>query len=385
MLPKKTSAVFAALGLLLAASPTDAATKVYGKPVGEYSSEMHDFRVVELFSGLDRPWGMAFLPGGDMLVTEKPGRLWRLSADGSHADEIAGVPAVYDRGQGGLLDVAPDPDFEANRTIFLCYSAETDGGAHTHLARARLAKDRLEDVRALFAGKPGRSGGRHFGCRIVFWPDGTLGFTTGDRGAKTPAQDLGDHAGKVIRLNRDGSIPANNPFRETEGAWPEIFSYGHRNPQGAAIHPETGMLWLHEHGPRGGDEVNIVRAGADYGWPSVSHGVNYSGTPVGTGQATAPGIEPPVHTWVPSIAPSGMAFYDGAAFPEWRGNMLVGALKYQLVVRLTLDGNRVVGEERLLTREFGRIRDVRVGPNGLVYLLTDSRNGRLLRLESTGR
>jgi glucose/arabinose dehydrogenase len=215
----------------------------------------------------------------------------------------------------------------------------------------------------------------------VFLPDGTLAFTIGDRGQKDPAQDLMSHAGKVIRLNPDGSVPADNPFLGRDDARPEIYSYGHRNPQGMILHPASGMLWLHEHGPRGGDEVNIVEPGANYGWPLVSYGKNYSGTPVGTGNASGPGITEPIHTWVPSIAPSGMAYYNGGAFPQWRGSVFVGALKYQLLARLTLDGDRVTGQERLFARYFGRIRDVRQGPDGLLYLLTDEHNGRLIRLE----
>ena len=369
------AAAFLAL-LLLACLPARAAEEF-----GTYDTALHKVRAVAVAGGLRNPWAVAFLPGGGFLVTEQNGRLWRLSADGERRTEIDGVPAVYAVNQGGLLDVAVAPDFADSRRLFLTYSGEGSGGAHTHLASARLDEDRLEDVQVLFTGEPGERGGRHFGSRIVFLPDGTLAFTTGDRGQKDPSQDLMSHAGKVIRLNQDGSIPPDNPFAGRDDARPEIYSYGHRNPQGMILHPASGKLWLHEHGPRGGDEVNIVEPGANYGWPLVSHGKNYSGTPVGTGQATAPGITDPIYNWVPSIAPSGMAYYDGDAFPAWRGSLFVGALRFQLIARLTLDGERVTDEERLFTQHFGRIRDVRQGPDGLLYLLTDEHNGRLIRLE----
>jgi len=344
-------------------------------------TEHHPVRVVELADGLQHPWALAFLPDGDLLVTERPGRLWRFSPDAAERQRIAGVPEVYASGQGGLFDLAVDPDFENNRLIYFSYAAEGQGGANTRLARARLGDERLEDVTVLFDAEPNHPGGRHFGGRIVILPDGTLTLTTGDRGQKTPSQDRMDHSGSVIRVTRDGEVPADNPFVGREDMLPEIYSYGHRNPQGAALHPETGRLWLQEHGPRGGDEVNLIEAGANYGWPEVSDGVNYSGTPVGTGQSSAPGMTDPLYFWDPSIAPSGMAFYQGDAFPGWQGDLLVGALKFQLLVRLALDGERVTGEERFLERTAGRIRDVRVGPAGLVYLLTDAQNGRLVRLE----
>jgi glucose/arabinose dehydrogenase len=369
--------VAALLALLLLCLPVRAA-----EVLGTYDTALHKVRAVVVAGGLRSPWALAFLPDGDFLVTEQNGRLLRLSADGEKRTEISGVPTVYAVNQGGLLDVAIAPDFAASRRIFLTYSAEgSGGGAHTNLASARLEEDRLEDLHVLFDGGPDERGGRHFGSRIVFLPDGTLAFTIGDRGQKDPAQDLMSHAGKVIRLNPDGSVPADNPFLGRDDARPEIYSYGHRNPQGMILHPASGMLWLHEHGPRGGDEVNIVEPGANYGWPLVSYGKNYSGTPVGTGNASGPGITEPIHTWVPSIAPSGMAYYNGGAFPQWRGSVFVGALKYQLLARLTLDGDRVTGQERLFARYFGRIRDVRQGPDGLLYLLTDEHNGRLIRLE----
>lgn len=348
----------------------------------EIETQHHRVRVVELAAGLRNPWSLAFLPSGDMLVTERPGRLWRFSPDGERRIEIDGVPAVFANGQGGLLDVVIDPDFAANQTIYLSYAAEgrADMG-NTRLARAQLVDDALDGLTVLFDAEQDHEGGRHFAGRIVVTGDGLLYLTLGDRGQEEPAQDLGDHTGSVIRLGTDGSIPSDNPFVGKAGVRPEIYSYGHRNPQGAALHPSSGLVWTHEHGPRGGDEVNVIRSGANYGWPLVSHGVNYSGTPVGSGKDTMPGVTDPIHTWVPSIAPSGMAFYVGDAFPKWRGNLLVGALRSRLLARLTLDGESVVAEERILEDELGRIRDVRVGPDGLVYLLTDARNGRLLRLE----
>ena len=363
--------------LLLLCLPARAA-----EVLGVYETALHKVKAVSLAGGLRYPWGLAFLPDSQFLVTEQDGRLLRISADGAQRTEIDGVPEVYAVNQGGLLDVAVAPDFASSRRIFLTYSAQSEGsGAHTHLASGVLKDDSLENIQVLFRGTPGESGGRHFGSRIAFLSDGTLAFTIGDRGQKDPSQDLMSHAGSVIRLNKDGTVPSDNPYIGRSDALPEIYSYGHRNPQGMIQHPGSGKLWLHEHGPRGGDEVNIVKPGANYGWPLVSYGINYGGSPVGTGKTSLPGITEPAHTWVPSIAPSGMAYYDGDKFPKWRGSILVGALKFQLVARLTLDGEKVTGEERLFEGEFGRIRDVRAGPGGYVYLLTDDRNGELIRLE----
>ncbi len=344
-------------------------------------TERHTVRVVELAAGLRNPWSVAFLPGGGFLVTERGGRLLHLSGTDGERTEIDGVPPVFAERQGGLFDVVLDPDFASNRLLYLSYAAETTGGANTRLARARLEGGQLEDLTVLFTANPGHAGGRHFGGRIVFLPDGTLTLTTGARGQKDPAQNLMDHSGKVIRLTRNGKVPSDNPFVGRTDAKSEIFSYGHRNPQGAALSPGTGQLWTQEHGPRGGDEINIIQPGANYGWPLVSYGVNYSGSPVGSGKRGGPGLAEPAYYWDPSIAPSGLAFYTGEAFPGWKGNVLVGALKFQLLVRLTVDGNRITGEERMLKRYYGRIRDVRTAPDGLVYLLTDDRNGKLLRLE----
>jgi aldose sugar dehydrogenase len=342
-------------------------------------SDQARFRVVVLAEGLEHPWGMAFLPDGDLLITERPGRL-RLVRDGAlDPAPLEGLPEVYASGQGGLLDVALDPDFPTNRLIYLSYAAETDAGAGTRVARARLGEGRLEELEVIFEGFMG-SGGRHFGSRLGFDPDGYLFVTLGERGDDERAQELRDLAGKVVRLQPDGSVPDDNPFVGRADAAPEVFSYGHRNPQGLAVHPETGRVWVVEHGPRGGDEVNLVAAGVNYGWPVITYGRAYSGLPMGEGSEKE-GMAQPLHYWVPSISPSGMAFYEGDAFPQWQGDLFTGGLSGELLARLELDGERVVEEERLLDGVLGRIRDVRVGPDGYLYLLTDYADGRLVRLE----
>jgi len=347
-----------------------------------FDSEHYRIRVVTVAEDLDEPWSLAWLPDGRMLVTEKEGNPRIVTADGTVSSPLEGVPRVDDGGQGGLLDVLVDPDFADNRTIYLSYSEPGRGGAGTAVARARLEGDRLEEVQVLFRQEPKSRGGRHFGSRLVMARDGTLFVTIGDRGERQRAQDTAVNRGQVVRIHTDGRIPANNPFVGRNDGRPEIWSYGHRNPQGAALHPETGALWLHEHGARGG-EVNIPLAGRNYGWPTISYGRHYSGAKIGEG-TEKPGMEQPAYYWDPSIAPSGMTFYTGDKFPEWKGNLLVGALKYQLVARLELDGEAVVREERLLDGIDERIRDVRQGPNGYVYLLTDESDGRILRLEPAG-
>lgn len=346
----------------------------------EFTSEKARFRMVTVAAGLDHPWSLAFLPDGRMLVTERPGRLRIVARDGALSAPLAGVPQVAAQGQGGLLDVTLDRDFGASRTIYLCFSEPGPGGAGSAIARARLGAAGLEDLQVIFRQRPKVSGGLHFGCRLVIGRDGLLYATLGERNSRDRAQDLGTHLGKVIRIRTDGTVPPDNPFVNRAGALPEIWSYGHRNPQGAALHPATGKLWVHEHGARGGDEINIPEAGKNYGWPVITHGIDYSGASIGIGKE-APGMEHPRHFWVPSIAPSGMAFYAGDAFPQWRGNLFVGALAGQRLVRLELDGDAVTREERLLAQVNQRIRDVRVGPDGLVYVLTDSSDGRILRLE----
>lgn len=344
------------------------------------------FIVKTLVEGLENPWSLAWLPSGDMLVTERDGALRRITKDFRLIPSpIKGLPAVSTGGQAGLFDVAVHPRFSQNGWIYLAYAEPSLGGrlaaSGTSLMRARLSGDNLSDVQVLFQMQPKSRGGRHFGGRIVFDQAGHVFLTLGDRGEEDRAQKAGDHAGAVIRLLDDGRIPSTNPFLRQADIPPEVFSRGHRNIQGAAFHPSTGALWVHEHGPQGGDELNIVRAGRNYGWPTITYGVNYvTGTKIGEGTHKA-GLEQPIHIWVPSIAPSGMAFYTGSAFPDWANSLLVGALRGQTLVRLQIENDRVVAEERLLTQQVGRIRDVRVGPDGLVYLLTDGPDGQLLRLE----
>ena len=346
-------------------------------------TEAGSVKVTEVASGLQNPWSLAFLPDGRMLVTERPGRLRLVDRDGSVSAPIAGVPEVHARGQGGLLDVAVSPNFADDRLIVFSYAEPTAGGARTAVARARVDPEglRLEDVRRIFAQNEDPSGSHHWGSRLVFAGDGTLFVTLGDRfHPRERAQALDSHLGKVVRIALDGSVPPDNPLVGRSDARPEIWSWGHRNVQGAALHPQTGELWTHEHGPQGGDEINRTRAGLNYGWPEVTYGREYvTGRKIGEGETRA-GVEPPVLQFTPSIAPSGMAFYTGDVFPQWKGNLFVGALKFQLVARLVLDGDRVVHEERLFTELGRRIRDVRQGPDGHLWLL-DETQGRILRLD----
>lgn len=345
---------------------------------GTFSSDLESFRLVQLAQGLDRPWALAFLPDGDYLITERSGQLWRF--DGTRFTRISGLPDIDPVGQGGLLDVVPDPDFARNSTIYLTYSGRYEFGLGTLVSRAELRGDRLRNVEELFRMNRSSNGGRHFGSRLVVGTDGMLYFTTGDRGQRDRSQDPEDHAGAVLRIAPDGSVPADNPFVNGGGA-PEVYSYGHRNAQGMTVHPRTGEIWLHEHGPQGGDEINVVKRGANYGWPVITYGVNYGlGTPIGEGTERA-GMEQPVLYWTPSIAPSGMAFYDGDAFPGWNQSVFAGALAGQHLRRVGLDGTTVTEEEILLRGEIGRVRDVRMGPDGFLYLLTDDANGGLYRLE----
>lgn len=339
------------------------------------------FKTVTLVDGLEHPWGMAFLPDGRMLITERPGRLRLVENGVLNSEPVEGLPNIASYGQGGLLDVALHPEYEKNHWVYLSYVAAGRGGFGTEVGRGRLQGDRLVDWQTLFRLQSKSGTGRHFGSRLVFDPAGDLYITLGDRGERHRAQDLGDHAGAVIRLRDDGTIPEDNPFIGVAGAKGEIFSYGHRNAQGAAVHPKTGELWLHEHGPQGGDELNRVSAGKNYGWPIITYGEEY-GTGFSIGEGThKPGMEQPIYYWVPSIAPSGMVFYSGDKFPAWRENLFIGSLKFGLLVRLEFEGERVVKEERLLEGLLGRIRDVRNGPDGYLYLLTDAQNGKLARLE----
>jgi glucose/arabinose dehydrogenase len=339
-------------------------------------------RPVTVASGLQQPWGLAFLPDGRMLVTERPGRLRIVAADGTLAEPVQGLPAVQAGGQGGLLDVALDPRFADNRLVYWSYTEAAETGNSTAVARGRLEGNKLAQVQVIFRQSPKFESSLHFGSRLAFARDGRLFITLGDRfRRRDDAQTLDTHHGKVVRIEADGSVPADNPFVGRAGALPELWSYGHRNVQGAAIHPGTGELWTHEHGPQGGDEVNVTEAGRNYGWPVITQGREYgTGFKIGEGIARAD-IAPAVITWVPSIAPSGMAFLTSQRYPGWRGNLFIGGLRSQMLVRLELDGRKLVAEHRLL-REFDeRIRDVRQGPDGWLYLLTDSRNGRILRLE----
>jgi glucose/arabinose dehydrogenase len=340
-------------------------------------------RAVTLTDRLDHPWGLVFLPDGRFLVSERPGRLRLVAADGSLSAPLEGLPEVVATGQGGLLDLALHPDFANNRRVYFAYAAGNGplGGLGTEVAYGELYEQRLDNIRTMFRATPKAGGGRHFGGRLLFDRQGLLYISLGERGDKDRAQDLGDHNGSMIRLRDDGSVPDDNPFVGRAGARPEIYSYGHRNVQGLALADDGETVWALEHGPQGGDEVNRLVPGRNYGWPAITYGVNYGiGTKIGEGTGKA-GMEQPVYYWNPSIAPSGMTFYQGDKFPDWRGNLLVGALKYQLLSRLVLQDGEVVAEEQLLRHELGRIRTVQVGPDGYVYLLTDENRGRLVRLE----
>jgi glucose/arabinose dehydrogenase len=347
----------------------------------------HRVEIVTFTAGLDRPWGLAFLPDGRMLVTERPGRMRVVDRDGKlDPVPVAGLPRIDAQGQGGLLDVTLHPRFRDNALVYWSYAQRDAAGSNgTEVARGRLAGGpgawRMEAVETIFRMAPKSGAGLHFGSRLVFDRGGFLFVTLGDRGEMARAQQLDDHAGKILRLTDDGRPAPGNPFAGDPKAKPEIYSLGHRNVQGAALRPSTGALWTHEHGPQGGDELNLIRAGANYGWPVITYGVNYvSGTKIGEGTAR-PGMEQPVKYWVPSPAIAGMAFYEGEKFPRWRGDLLIGALRGQALIRVRLDGDRFVEDEFMLTANLPRVRDVRVGPDGFVYLLTDQPNGAILRLE----
>jgi len=365
-----------ALAAALIAAPAAAGAQTFKSSAGNLTVET-------VVGGLVHPWSLAFLPDGNMLVTERPGRLRIATHDGKLTPPLPGVPKVFASGQGGLFDVILDRGFAQNRTIYFSYAEPLRGGGRTALARARLiagASPRLTDVTVIFRQEGPLSSGNHFGGRIVQAEDDTLFLTLGEHfTTRDEAQNLANDLGKIVRVAPDGSVPRDNPFVGRAGARPEIWSYGHRNPQGLAFNPTTGKLWEHEHGPRGGDEVNIVEKGRNYGWPVIGYGIDYNGDKIHASTSKT-GMEQPVKYWVPSIAPSGMAFYEGALFPSWRGSLLVGALAARLLVRLTLDGEKVSGEERLLQGLRERIRDVRLGPDGAIYLLTDNAAGRILRV-----
>jgi len=343
---------------------------------GVYKSDKESFKLELMQSGLVRPWGMAFVPEG-IIITERQGKM-KFYRDG-RISEISGLPQISAGGQGGLLDVVPSPSFSRDREIFFTFSRAGQGGRGTVLASARLSGLNLENVKILWEMEDKTSASVHFGSRIAFLKDGSILFTTGDRGDGSRAQSLTDNAGKVHRINRDGSIPADNPFVNRAGAIKSIYSYGHRNAQGLAV-AHDGTIWLSEHGPQGGDEINIVLPGRNYGWPVITYGRNYgTGTKIGEG-TSKPGMEQPIIHWTPSIAPSGLDFYTGDLIPEWKGNLFSGALAGKRLVRMEISGKRITSQEVLLQGKIGRIRDLRQGPDGYIYILTDESNGGLYRL-----
>jgi glucose/arabinose dehydrogenase len=364
-----------AAALTLFSEPGLAANRVIDTEVGPIN-------IQTIAEGLQHPWGLAFLPDGRMLVTERPGRLRMVSKEGQLSEPLEGVPPVFAEGQGGLLDVVLDPDFRSNRLVYFSYAEPGDGGASTAVARGRLGNNGLDDVEVIFRQLPKVDGPNHFGSRLAFAPDGRLFITLGERFKFTPAQDLSNLLGKIVRINPDGSVPEDNPFVGRKDARPEIWSYGHRNAQGAAIHPKTDKLWETEFGPMGGDELNIPEAGRNYGWPVVSWGKHYDGTAIPE-PPSHPEFADAIYHWTPVISPSGMTFYTGEAIPAWRDNLLIGGLSSQALVRLTLDGEQVTGEERILMG--ARIRDVAEAPDGSVYLLTDEDDGKILRLSLADR
>ena len=377
--PRRLRAGALLAALLAAALLTPAAPSTAGETLGVYETAKHRVRLVKVVGGLEHPWGLAFLPDGRLLVTERPGRL-RVVAEGRlDPRPVAGVPEVYDSGQGGLLDVALHPRFAENGLVYLSYASPGEGGAATAVARGRLAGDRLAGLEEIYVALPRDGGGRHFGSRLLF-ADGYLFVTTGERGEPDRAQALDDPAGAILRLYDDGRVPVDNPFAARAGARPEIYAYGNRNPQGLAREAATGRLYAVEHGPKGGDELNLIAAGVNYGWPVITYGRSYAGFKIGEGTHKA-GMAQPVHYWVPSVSPSGLAIYDGTAFPAWRGSVFAGALSAELLVRLEIEGGKAVAEERLFAELEERIRDVRQGPDGLLYLLTDHPEGAILRLE----
>ncbi len=370
-----------ALACLLAIGAAPAAL---AQDTQRFRTDKVEVIVETLARDLQNPWGLAFLPDNRMLVTERPGRLRIVDAEGKLSEPVTGLPRIAARGQGGLLDVALDPNFSQNRLVYLSFAEDRgDGKAGTSVVRGRLSDNgkAFENSQIIFRQEPAHTGNNHWGSRLVFDRDGNLFVTLGDRfDLRKEAQNPTNHLGKIVHIKPEGEAAPNNPFLNREDARPEIWSIGHRNLQSATLHPTTGELWTVEHGARGGDEVNIPQKGKNYGWPVISYGVDYSGAKIGEG-TTKPGLEQPVYYWDPSIAPSGMTFYTGDKFPAWRGSILVGALAGKLVSRLETNGNKVTGEERMLQNLGERIRDVRQGPDGLIYLLTDSRQGRILRMK----
>lgn len=373
-----------ALSIALAASLLLSASIVFAEPTQVIKTQKVTVKVETIATGLEHPWAVAVLPDGAYLVTERPGRM-RLIRDGKVSDPIAGVPEVYARGQGGLLDVALDPKFTGNRTLYFTASVAANGGSGTAVFRARLSPDekQLTDVKRIFLMNKLSRGNVQYGARIAIARDGSLFIGLGDRGEQDRAQDFHDDAGSIIHIEADGSIPANNPFKDGKIALPEIWSKGHRNPQGITFDAATNKLYTAEHGARGGDEINSPEAGKNYGWPVISYGVNYSGTKIGVGTAKA-GMEQPLFYWDPSIAPGAIAVYRGKMFPEWNGDLLVTALKFKLLSRLSRDGSgKITERERMFDGEFGRMRDIIVAPDGALLITTDEDDGALLRVART--
>jgi glucose/arabinose dehydrogenase len=350
-----------------------------------YHSVQHDFKITKIAAGLERPWGLAFLPQGDMLVSERVGRLRMIKNGHLDPEPITGLPDnIYVAGQGGLLDIAVHPDFEVNKLVYFSYAGRGVGGAGTEVARGHLRCNALENVEVIFVAYPKTRGSNHYGSRLLFATDGTLFITTGDRYHRmADAQDPGNHLGSIIRINDDGTVPETNPFVNRANHQAEIYSYGHRNVQGITLNPTDQSIWAHEHGPRGGDEVNRLKPGANYGWPKITYGIDYSGEIISE-LTHAEGMEQPIVYWDPSIAPSGMAFYVGDRFPEWNGDLFVGSLVLTHLRRLEMDGDKVLSQEVLL-KGMARIRDVRNGPDGYLYILTDEKDGKVLRLEPVGK
>ncbi len=375
------TAAIALTGSLLIITATRGASTSFASSAGQ-------LEVQTIASGLVHPWALAFLSDGRMLVTERPGRMRIVSTGGQLSPPLKNVPEVWASGQGGLLDVITDNGFMQNNTIYFCFAERTSGGGRTAVARAKLTDGdapRLDDVKIIFRQQGPLSSGNHYGCRIAQARDGNLFVTLGEHFSyRNEAQNLDNHLGKLIRIAPDGAAPKDNPFVGRNDARPEIWSYGHRNEQGLAINPASGELWEIEHGPRGGDEVNIIGKGKNYGWPVIGYGIDYSGAKIHDSTSQA-GMEQPVKYWVPSIAPSGMAFYTGKLFPKWDGSLFTGALAGKALVRLSLNGNAVTGEERLLQNLNERIRDVRQGPDGALWLLTDNAAGRILRVSPAGQ
>ena len=355
----------------------DIIVKPEDKPIGFVNSEKLNYKIDTIAIGLNSPWGLTFLPNKDLLVTERDGEI-RIIRDGKLLDQkITGVPEVYKQGQGGLFEIRLHPDYKTNGWLYISYAAPGNGGGNTAIMRAKLGGFNLINKQVIFQAQPFISGGNHFGGRMEFGKDGMLYFSVGERGSKENAQNLKNHAGKIHTINEDASIPKDNPFVNTSGAMGSIYAFGNRNPQGMAIHPVTGEIWTHEHGPMGGDEINIVKEGVNYGWPEVTFGKNYDGTTI-TEFTTKKGMVDPLHYWLPSIAPCGMSFVTSDKYAPWKGNLLVGSLKFQYVARLELDGNKVTHEERI-AEKLGRVRAVTQGPDGYIYVSTEG-PGMVVRL-----